>query len=82
MKLICPYCTNVKEWPSDLRAGDSVRCACGNEFMVTESMIYANERNVAQQPHYTKWKIQPVTFIAANNLDFLQGNVIKYVLRY
>jgi hypothetical protein len=32
--------------------------------------------------HYQKHKIQPYTFITANNLSFFQGNVIKYVIRY
>ncbi len=32
--------------------------------------------------HYSKYKIQPLEFIVANNLDFLQGNVVKYVVRY
>lgn len=39
-------------------------------------------QSVAQQPHYTQWKIQPITFITANALNFCQGNVIKYVMRY
>jgi hypothetical protein len=32
--------------------------------------------------HYKKYKIQPVDFIIKNNLDFCQGCVIKYVLRF
>lgn len=32
--------------------------------------------------HYKDFLIQPVEFINANNLDFLQGNVIKYVCRH
>jgi len=32
--------------------------------------------------HYSKYKIEPITFILANDLDFCQGNIIKYVLRY
>jgi hypothetical protein len=31
--------------------------------------------------HY-KLKIQPYHFIMANDLNFFQGNVIKYVVRY
>ena len=31
---------------------------------------------------YTRFPIQPLTFIAANHLDFLTGNVIKYVCRH
>src|SRR5687768_15104235 len=32
--------------------------------------------------HYLQFEIQPVAFINANNLDFLQGNVIKYITRH
>lgn len=38
--------------------------------------------DIRQQSHYTQFKIQPVVFIAENNLDFLTGNIIKYVLRH
>lgn len=32
--------------------------------------------------HYSKLTVQPVDFIVANNLNFLEGNVIKYVSRH
>lgn len=32
--------------------------------------------------HYKDLAIQPLEFIVKNNLDFLQGNVVKYVVRY
>lgn len=32
--------------------------------------------------HYAKCAIQPIDYIMANGLDYLQGNVIKYVTRY
>ena len=32
--------------------------------------------------HYKDMAIQPIQFINANDLDFLQGNVIKYVTRH
>lgn len=38
--------------------------------------------DVANQPHYTCFKIQPIEFIKANELGFLEGNVIKYICRY
>ena len=31
--------------------------------------------------HYKNMKIQPVEFITANELGFLEGNVVKYVSR-
>ena len=32
--------------------------------------------------HYKKHKIQPAEFIHANNVPFLEGNVIKYIMRH
>jgi len=31
--------------------------------------------------HYKNFTIQPIEFITANKLDFIQGNIIKYCLR-
>lgn len=33
-------------------------------------------------PYYTRFRIEPLAFIAMNHLDFLQGNIIKYICRY
>ena len=32
--------------------------------------------------HYCKYKIQPVEFIHANNIPFIEGCIIKYVTRW
>lgn len=32
--------------------------------------------------HYKVSKIQPLEYIVSNNLNFVEGNVIKYVTRY
>lgn len=32
--------------------------------------------------HYTKYAIQPIEFTMKNKLNFIQGNVIKYIMRY
>ena len=32
--------------------------------------------------HYASMAIQTVEFIAANNLGFLEGNIVKYVCRH
>lgn len=32
--------------------------------------------------HYCNMKIQPIEFIHANGLDFLQGCVVKYISRF
>lgn len=41
----------------------------------------ASEKQVAGD-HYRHFAIQPSEFIHRNNLGFLVGNVIKYVVRY
>lgn len=32
--------------------------------------------------HYKKYAIQPIEFISKNNLTYIQGNVLKYILRF
>jgi hypothetical protein len=32
--------------------------------------------------HYATMAIQPIEFITANNLGFIEGNVIKYICRH
>ena len=32
--------------------------------------------------HYAKYKIQPTEFIHKNEIPFIEGNIIKYVLRH
>ena len=35
----------------------------------------------AKVPHYNM-PIEPITYIQANNLNFIQGCVVKYISRY
>ena len=32
--------------------------------------------------HYKEWGIQPVEYIFQNNLDYFEGNVVKYITRH
>ena len=32
--------------------------------------------------HYKDMKVQPLEYIVANNLDFLEGNIVKYITRH
>ena len=36
---------------------------------------------VNKPEHYTQFKVEPITFIMENGLDFATGNIIKYALR-
>ena len=43
--------------------------------------LKATDRQVGGK-HYKNFNIQPIEFITANNLNFIQGCVIKYICRY
>ncbi len=32
--------------------------------------------------HYKDFKIQPISFIMENELDFIQANIVKYICRH
>jgi hypothetical protein len=44
-------------------------------------MVQATEKQVSGN-HYKDFNIQPVEFINANGIGYLEGNVIKYVCRW
>src|SRR5579863_7030388 len=44
-------------------------------------MTSAYERQVAGN-HYKTMKIQPITFIIANELGWCEGNIVKYICRW
>ena len=43
--------------------------------------LIADERQIGGD-HYKKHAIQPWTYIVANNLGYLEGNVVKYISRW
>lgn len=47
------------------------------EFRMTNALNKQEGGN-----HYKDMAIQPVEFITANNLGFLEGNVVKYICRH
>lgn len=40
-----------------------------------------DQTHVTKPSHYARWKIEPITFIMRNAMDFWLGNVIKYICR-
>jgi len=36
---------------------------------------------INKPPHYTKGKIEVIDFILDQNLDYITGNIIKYIIR-
>lgn len=39
------------------------------------------EDKVNKPSHYTKWAIEPVSYIMRNGMEFWRGNIIKYATR-
>ena len=46
-----------------------------------KSTVSSDDVQIGGQ-HYKQMPIQPWTYIAANNLDFFQGNIVKYITRW
>ncbi|MDM8214766.1 DUF3310 domain-containing protein [Desulfovibrio piger] len=44
--------------------------------------VTSKEGDALSPLHYARWKIEPLEFISRNKLDFLRGNIIKYIMRY
>lgn len=42
---------------------------------------WVGENIVSKPSHYTRWKIEPITFIMRNGFEFWRGNIIKYASR-
>lgn len=49
---------------------------------MTESNFAFSAEDKNGPKHYTKCSIQPWTFIIANDMDYWQGSIIKYVTRW
>jgi hypothetical protein len=65
---VCNHC-NIP-WVSHL---------CQNEWRV---MAEDNNSNIVNEPnHYTRWVIEPITFIMLNGFEFWRGNIVKYASR-
>jgi hypothetical protein len=52
-----------------------------DELRRKEDARKKEEEKIFNPPHY-KIGVQPLDYIIANELDFLEGNIIKYVTRY
>ena len=43
--------------------------------------IKASDKQVGGN-HYKQYEIQPIEFITKNNIPYIEGNIIKYILRW
>lgn len=49
---------------------------------MTNKTFFESAKDIQIGGDHYQMKIQPFEFIMENNLNFFQGNVIKYVVRY
>ena len=73
---------------------DTLASACRTVEIVTGKPVTFSTGDAQYEPikkptdtqvggnHYQKYKIQPVEFIMKNNVPYVEGNVIKYVMRF
>jgi hypothetical protein len=45
------------------------------------TIVRSNDK-VEKPEHYTRYKIEPITFIVENEIPYCESNVIKYVCRW
>lgn len=58
-------------------------CCIGNEcFYYSNSPKTETSNNKIEPNYYHKGNVDTILFCQENGLDFLQGNIIKYVVRY
>ncbi len=63
---------------------DNVRPEATNE-LIKDLKDYANRQfdDITKPEHYCAgFQIEPLDYILKNGLDFLEGNIIKYISRY
>jgi len=90
MIIKCPRCLSDKDIsPKNILIDNQlIGCnECGNYFTIHAQSVPAQgmskeELSELSTPSHYNIAIQPVDYIAANNMDFFHGNVIKYVTRW
>ena len=59
----------------------SARTSTGSQPLNQSNMSEANKTQIAGN-HYKQKSIQPWDYIAANELGYFEGNIVKYVSRW
>lgn len=76
-----PYCEHMggpKTGPCR-----EVRCdECPYRFSVYPQKPTVRKDVVVHPNHYARWKMEPIEFIAINDLPWWLANVIKYTMRF
>lgn len=51
-------------------------------LMANAEALSSRKDAVVLPKHYARFEIEPIRFICENNLNFFQGNIVKYILRW
>ena len=49
---------------------------------IPEGLEYKMKKRQVGGNHYIDFEIMPIEYISKNKLDFLEGNIIKYISRH
>lgn len=88
MDPICDYCClTVKDCclsdaSADLCKNYSGPPLCASAKVTDPVSAKGQTKDPVVPDHYTQYKIEPITFVAVNNIPFIEGNVIKYICRW
>lgn len=77
--IICPLCIDMSSWEPpeyDITWTDVIMSE-----QITHEEVFETDKIQIGGDHYKK-SIQPWDFIIANDLGFLEGNIIKYITRW
>ena len=61
---------------------DLIKCGKSNKEEIVNSMKEGAFGKQIAGSHYSKLKIQPMTYCLENQLNYAQSNVVKYITRY
>jgi hypothetical protein len=78
------HCTGASGDCTDVE-GDCSTQSGSTWVLFLEEPVSSEEKATERQvggDHYKNLAIQPVEYITANNLTFLEGNVVKYITRH
>lgn len=92
--VFCSFCGRCAEEVDTIVRGEGV-AICSKCTTISQDVINRHRSEDAPEPadraalstqeggdHYKNLKIQPVEYIHANGLGFIEGSVIKYVTRW
>lgn len=91
MNKLCDFCHQYREFPCTniLNLNDCLTYGVRhllkspnvNEIPPLSHPVPPAADIINRPAHYTKWKVEPITYIMRNGMEFWRGNVIKYASR-